>query len=123
SVQRKRTKQPFNDCLILFIYSLSTGFDKEPLFCSLFFYAKFPFLNSRQKSFLFNVLIEPDLVSAEKVGVLLNAGSQAQYELPYFHFSSSEISTYEYKVQILLCPLFFNDYIYSAQKNKDTANN
>ncbi|MDY0992354.1 hypothetical protein VKX94_10640, partial [Lactobacillus helveticus] len=30
SVQRKRTKQPFNDCLILFIYSLSTGFDKEP---------------------------------------------------------------------------------------------
>ncbi|WP_260310247.1 hypothetical protein, partial [Lactobacillus helveticus] len=30
SVQRKRTKQPFNDCLILFIYSLSTGVDKEP---------------------------------------------------------------------------------------------
>ncbi|MBU6034847.1 hypothetical protein KQ229_07275, partial [Lactobacillus helveticus] len=30
SVQRKRTKQPFNGCLILFIYSLSTGFDKEP---------------------------------------------------------------------------------------------
>ena len=29
-VSRKRTKQPFNDCLILFIYSLSTGFDKEP---------------------------------------------------------------------------------------------
>ena len=28
----KRTKQPFNDCLILFIYSLSTGFDKEPKF-------------------------------------------------------------------------------------------
>ena len=23
---------PFNDCLILFIYSLSTGFDKEPVF-------------------------------------------------------------------------------------------
>ncbi|WP_220028599.1 hypothetical protein, partial [Lactobacillus helveticus] len=31
-VQRKRTKQPFNGCLILFIYSLSTGFDKEPFF-------------------------------------------------------------------------------------------
>ena len=30
SVQRKRTKQPFNGCLILFIYSLSTGSDKEP---------------------------------------------------------------------------------------------
>ncbi|MER0178643.1 hypothetical protein ABQ283_09380, partial [Lactobacillus helveticus] len=30
SVQRKRTKQPFNGCLILFIYSLSTGVDKEP---------------------------------------------------------------------------------------------
>ncbi|WP_230582986.1 hypothetical protein, partial [Lactobacillus helveticus] len=27
---QKKTKQPFNDCLILFIYSLSTGFDKEP---------------------------------------------------------------------------------------------
>ena len=26
---KKRTKQPFNGCLILFIYSLSTGFDKE----------------------------------------------------------------------------------------------
>ncbi|WP_220029348.1 hypothetical protein, partial [Lactobacillus helveticus] len=31
-VQRKRTKQPFNGCLILFIYSLSTGFDKEPFY-------------------------------------------------------------------------------------------
>ena len=29
-VSRKRTKQPFNGRLILFIYSLSTGFDKEP---------------------------------------------------------------------------------------------
>ncbi|MGX5867318.1 hypothetical protein, partial [Lactobacillus helveticus] len=35
SVQRKRTKQPFNGCLILFIYSLSTGFDKEPLKCGV----------------------------------------------------------------------------------------
>ena len=31
-IKEKRTKQPFNGCLILFIYSLSTGFDKEPVF-------------------------------------------------------------------------------------------
>ncbi|WP_220032597.1 hypothetical protein, partial [Lactobacillus helveticus] len=47
SVQRKRTKQPFNDCLILFIYSLSTGFDKEPAKQKGQAYGKLVLFNSR----------------------------------------------------------------------------
>ncbi|WP_217320669.1 hypothetical protein, partial [Lactobacillus helveticus] len=47
-----KNKQPFNDCLILFIYSLSTGFDKEP-FISCFLAFNYSKNSSSKKLELF----------------------------------------------------------------------